>query len=92
MFEVTIYHGWQSEEFPYYIIKYLKDKYGAEFEDGKLQGRLAEKSFLVISQYERIIFLKFDGGEPEDQTFGRDLSYIPEIVMMAYKMRFEDGK
>jgi len=92
MFDVKIYNGWSDKRYPAYIIKYLEEKYGAEFEEEKLQGRLRDYSFLVLSQDEKVLFLKFDGGEPEDQTFGRDLGYIPEIVMMAYQMGLEDGR
>ena len=33
-----------------------------------------------------------DGGEPEDQSFYRDWSWVTEELKRAYKLGFEDGE
>lgn len=33
-----------------------------------------------------------DGGEPEDNSFGRDWSWVPQALKAAYQKGLEDGK
>ncbi len=33
-----------------------------------------------------------DGGEPEDNSFIRDWSWVPDMIEQAYKWGLEDGK
>lgn len=35
---------------------------------------------------------EFDGGEPEDQSFYRDWSWVAGALRQAYECGFEDGK
>ena len=33
----------------------------------------------------------WDGGEPEDNTFGRDWNWVPQELERAYKQGLKDG-
>lgn len=89
-FKAVVYHypGNHLEKLPKNILKYLEDEWGFEFNDDKenIPRSLKENSLLVVEHDGKVIFYQFDGGEPEDQTFGRDLSWITTIINRAYKI------
>jgi len=39
----------------------------------------------------KVIATHYDGGEPEDQSFGRDWNWVPSMIEKAYKLGREDG-
>ena len=50
-----------------------------------------ERFVLSIMRNYKTIEEHADGGEPEDQSFGRDWSWVPEALEQAYKYGLEDG-
>ena len=39
-----------------------------------------------------IIQQRYDGGEPEDNSFGRDWNWVPEALRQAYELGLQDGR
>ena len=48
-------------------------------------------SYLKATYDGRTILLMSDAMEKEDARFSRDVAWIPGIILMAYKLGFEDG-
>lgn len=48
--------------------------------------------FLRISHGDEVILFESDSMEPEDVSFYRDLSWIPDALKKVYDLGFEDGK
>lgn len=46
----------------------------------------------VVTHNGNIIAEHSDNGEPEDNSFGRDWSWVPDMIEKAYELGFEDGK
>lgn len=49
-------------------------------------------SIIVIRRNGVIVFAEKDNMEPEDASFGRDLSWIVDAIEFAYKCGVEDGR
>ena len=47
---------------------------------------------MAIHRKGEIVEEHWDGGEPEDNTFGRDWSWVDAAIERAYKWGVEDGK
>ena len=47
--------------------------------------------FLLVYHNNELIFHAWDGMEPEDVRFYRDLKWVPEIIEKAYKLGLKDG-
>lgn len=47
---------------------------------------------LRIMRNGEVVRLETDGGEPEDQSFYRDWSWVPDAIRAAYKYGLEDGR
>lgn len=47
---------------------------------------------LVVRHKGKVILRETDAGEPEDQTFGRNWSWVSTIIEKAYKLGLKDGK
>lgn len=47
---------------------------------------------LVVLYDGKTILRESDRGEPEDQTFGRNWSWVDSIIMKAYQLGLKDGK
>lgn len=48
-------------------------------------------TYLRITHNDKIISLHCDGGEPEDNSFGRDWSWVSGAIKKAYELGVEDG-
>lgn len=49
-------------------------------------------SYMVIFHDGKCVDHFSDGGEPEDQILGRDLSCIPNMIQDAYNQGLKDGQ
>ena len=49
-----------------------------------------EATYLRITHKGKTIGLFSDAVEPEDATFGRDYSWIGDIILKAYQLGIED--
>lgn len=49
------------------------------------------KTFLIVRHNKEIIISQSDGGEPEDQTFSRDWSWVKGAIEKAYNLGVQDG-
>ena len=58
-----------------------------EVEDNEYEPR----SVLVVKRNGEEVKRFYDGGEPEDNSFGRDWSWVPDMIEKAYKWGVEDG-
>lgn len=61
-----------------------KDEDGNDMPDGR--------SRLLVFRDGKKVAEHWDGGEPEDQFFFRDWSWVPSALEQAYKWGQEDGK
>lgn len=91
MFDVKIYNwpGYNLDELPKEVIEYLEKEDGL-IDPDDIPCWMTERSLLVITYNNQIIFTKTDGGEPEDQSFCRDLSWIPGIIQKAYEIGLQE--
>ena len=64
----------------------IKEHYGYYSRWDEFSSELGIWKDGVLVQTER------DGGEPEDNTFGRDWNWVPLALMDAYNKGIEDGK
>lgn len=87
MFNVKIYNwpGYNLDELPKEVIEYLEKEDGPIDQDN-IPRWMKERSLLVVTHNGEIVFTAIDGGEPEDQSFCRDLSWIPGIIQRAYNI------
>jgi len=46
---------------------------------------------LVVEKDEKVIFWESDNMEPEDVSFTRDLSWVPEIIEKVYELGKKQG-
>lgn len=63
----------------------LQDEYG-------FLDTYDRRQVLVIKHEGKIIASQLDGGEPEDQLFCRDWSWVAPALLDAYKRGVEDGR
>jgi len=49
-------------------------------------------SQLTIRHNGEVVAQHTDGGEPEDQSFGRDWSWVAPALRDAYELGMKDGK
>lgn len=49
-------------------------------------------SYIRVIHNGKHVRLESDAMEPEDASFYRDLSWIPDAIVEAYKLGFQDGK
>ena len=49
-------------------------------------------TYLIVKFDGKVVRVESDAMEPEDCTFGRDLSWIPDAIQDAYVAGVEDGK
>ncbi len=67
----------------------------AAFPDWALNGfsndRTDERSCIAILRHGRVEF-HWDGGEPEDNTYGRDWAWVHGAIVNAYKAGFDDAR
>ncbi len=47
---------------------------------------------MIMKHNDKILYEKSDGGEPEDNSFGRDWSWVAAAIRKAYDLGFADGK
>jgi hypothetical protein len=46
---------------------------------------------MSVYHNDEIVLTSIDGGEPEDNTFGRDWAWVPGAIEMAYRLGREDA-
>lgn len=84
------YHfpGSHLKELPENILNWLMEDYEIDraTPSDDVPDRLKDHSLLIVENAGEIIFAQWDGGEPEDQTFGRDLSWVAGIIQKAYDL------
>jgi hypothetical protein len=93
-FSVKVYNypGSHLKELPKNVLDLLEAKYDLVTDDEEeISEFLKEHSLLVVESDGTIIFSKFDGGEPEDNSFVRDLAWIPGLIQRAYNIGDEKG-
>ena len=61
----------------------MKESYQVDESDNRF--------YIVITNNKEIIFVESDYMEPEDATFIRDLQWIKEVLLLAYKLGKEDS-
>lgn len=49
------------------------------------------KTYMFLFHDKELVNWTCDGGEPEDQSFGRDLNCFPTMIQKAYEMGYQDG-
>jgi hypothetical protein len=54
-------------------------------------GAYDYRQVLRIVRNGEVILEESDGGEPEDQSFYRDWSWVPAAIEKAYALGLEDG-
>jgi hypothetical protein len=54
-------------------------------------GNYGEYTVLLVIRNGVVILQEWDGGEPEDNSFSRDWSWVPETIENAYNLGFKDG-
>lgn len=59
-------------------------------EDG--ESRYEPRNILTIDRNGKIVGEHTDGGEPEDQSFHRNWSWVQGALMQAYRYGVEDGR
>lgn len=69
------------------------DRFSVDLLEGRKDWRSGEPRgrLLVISDGEEIIDQE-DGGEPEDQTFGRDWAWVPDAIRRAYETGLQHAR
>ena len=50
------------------------------------------RSTLTVEHNGATVLNKCDGGEPEDNSFARDWSWVPGAIRRAYELGFADGQ
>ena len=50
------------------------------------------RTHMTITHKGKVIREESDGGEPEDNSFGRDWGWVPGAIEGAYKLGVQDGK
>jgi len=71
-----------SEKFRVFLTD--KDEDGQEMPDYRRR--------LVIERNGKEVEDHWDGGEPEDNSYGRDWRWVCEAIETAYRFGLEDGK
>lgn len=88
-FSAKIYHfpGSHLDQLPENVLQYLEKEFDfsrTEEDNDGIPDVLKDHSALIVELNGEIIQCRLDGGEPEDQTFGRDLSWVPNVIWQAY--------
>lgn len=74
-------------------IIYFDDLTDAQKERASNNGSGKEyATYLKIDHDGKILSIESDAMEPEDATFGRDLSWVGEMILEAYRLGHSDGK
>lgn len=60
-------------------------------EEADPNDRADPRTLLIVKRHGKMILKQYDGGEPEDNTFYRDWSWVESIIEKAYKFGLEDG-
>ena len=69
------------------------ERFKVELVDGKKDWRSGEpRGRVMVTSDEEVIIDEQDGGEPEDQTFSRDLSWVPDAIERAYAAGLKHGR
>jgi len=55
------------------------------------ESRYDYSDVLKVFHKGKVIIEESDGGEPEDQTFGRDWDWVSTAIEKAYKLGLEDA-
>jgi hypothetical protein len=50
------------------------------------------RHYLIIERDGKLLSCHSDGGEPEDNRFGRDWSWVANAIRQAYEFGVQDGK
>lgn len=58
-----------------------------EYQDDGRGGR----SCLKVVHNGKVVMTEYDGGEPEDQSFDRDWSWVPMALKEMYELGLKDG-
>jgi hypothetical protein len=61
-------------------LDYVENEWSGEF-----------RNELIVEHNGKVIEEHWDGGEPEDNTFSRDWSWVAGAIERAYKLGLEDG-
>jgi hypothetical protein len=51
-----------------------------------------ERSVLRVTRFGKSVLERYDGGEPEDNSFGRDWSWVEGALREAYALGLADGQ
>lgn len=88
-FSAKVYHqpGNNFNKLPEHVLSSMEADYGFNRNDpDNIPYVMREGSILIVENNDIVIFSQSDLGEPEDQTFGRNWSWVAEIIMRAYKI------
>lgn len=69
-------------------MKYSKFEVTMEDDDNGYEVRTT----LKVVHDGKVLYEKFDGGEPEDNSFSRDWGWVPFAIEQAYELGFKDGQ
>lgn len=68
----------------------MTDKYSVTLE--RFDGDDGYRHNLVIRRFGEVVSENYDGGEPEDNLFTRDWSWVVDALLAAYQYGLDDGK
>lgn len=88
-FSAKVYHqpGNDLMDLPDHILLHLEEKYGFNRADpDDIPYAMREGSILIVENEGKVIFSRSDGGEPEDQSFGRNWAWVAGMIERAYNL------
>lgn len=47
---------------------------------------------MTVTHNGLVVIEEYDGGEPEDQTLGRNWSWVEKAILKAYELGVKDGR